>query len=42
MRGLQLDNYILFYQLMNDGIEIMRVLRGDRDLESLFENNDDR
>jgi len=40
MRGLQLDNYI--YQLLNDGIEIMRVLRGDRDLETLFENNDDR
>ena len=42
MRGLQLDNYILFYQLLNDRIEIVRVLRGDRDLETLFENNDDR
>ena len=49
MRGLQLDQYILFYQLLNDGIEIMRVLRGDdlwsvedhRDLESLFESDDE-
>ena len=41
MRGLQLDQYILFYQLLNDGIEIMRVLRGDRDLEALFESDDE-
>ena len=40
MRGLQLDHYILFYQLLNDGVEIMRVLRGDRDLEALFESDE--
>jgi toxin ParE1/3/4 len=38
MRGLLVDHYIIFYQLLNDGIEILRVVRGDRDLESLFES----
>jgi toxin ParE1/3/4 len=39
MRGLLVDNYIIFYQLLEDGIEILRVVRGDRDLESLFESD---
>jgi toxin ParE1/3/4 len=38
MRGLLVDDYLIFYQLLDDGIEILRVLRGDRDLESLFES----
>ena len=37
MRGISLDRHIIFYQLLTDGIEILRVLRGDRDLEALFE-----
>jgi len=37
LRGLLLDDYIIFYQLLKDGIEVLRVLRGDRDLEALFE-----
>ncbi len=39
MRGLLVDNYIIFYQFLDDGIEILRVVRGDRDLESLFESD---
>jgi toxin ParE1/3/4 len=39
MRGLLVDNHIIFYQLLNDGIEILRVVRGNRDLESLFESD---
>ncbi len=39
MRGLLVDHYIIFYQLLHDGIEILRVVRGDRDLESLFESD---
>lgn len=37
MRGISLDRHIIFYQLLTDGIEILRVLRGDRDLEALFD-----
>lgn len=38
LRGLPLQGYILFYRVVNGGVEIMRVVRGDRDLESLFAN----
>ena len=37
MRGISLDQHIIFYQLLMDSIEILRVLRGDRDLDALFE-----
>lgn len=38
LRGMPLGrNYIIFYRLLPDGIEIMRVLRGDRDLEAVFD-----
>jgi toxin ParE1/3/4 len=37
LRGLPLDGYIVFYQVIDDGVEIMRVLKGDRDLEALFD-----
>lgn len=36
LRGLPLNGYIIFYRLRQDNIEIMRVVRGNRDLESLF------
>jgi toxin ParE1/3/4 len=39
MRGLLVDQYIIFYQLLNNGIEILRVIRGDRDLEAIFESD---
>ncbi len=38
LRGLPLDGYIIFYQTMDDGIEIVRVISGKRNLKSLFEN----
>jgi toxin ParE1/3/4 len=34
-----MQNYIIFYRLINDGIEIMRVIRGDRDLEAIFDRD---
>lgn len=37
LRGIPMQNYIIFYRIVNDGIEIMRVIRGDRDLEAFFE-----
>jgi toxin ParE1/3/4 len=36
LRGIPLQNYIIFYRIANDGIEIMRIIRGDRDLEAFF------
>ena len=36
LRGLPLAGYIIFYRIINDGIEIIRVVSGYRDLESLF------
>lgn len=39
LRGIPLQNYIIFYRIGNDGIEIMRIIRGDRDLEAFFEDN---
>lgn len=37
LRGLPLDGYIIFYRLGRDNIEIMRVVRGNRNLEALFD-----
>jgi toxin ParE1/3/4 len=37
LRGIPMQNYILFYRILDDGIEIMRVVRGDRDLEAIFD-----
>lgn len=36
LRGLPLDTYIIFYRISKDGIEIMRIVKGNRDLEALF------
>ena len=30
-------NHLIFYRLTEDGIEVVRVLHGARDIESLFE-----
>ena len=37
LRGVPINRYILFYRVMEEDIEIVRVVRGDRDLEALFE-----
>jgi toxin ParE1/3/4 len=39
LRGLPMQNYIIFYRVINNGIEIMRVIKGDRDLEAIFAND---
>jgi len=36
LRGLPLAGYIIFYRIIDNGIEIIRVVSGYRDLESLF------
>ena len=36
LRGVPLDGYIILYRVKDSGIEILRVVSGYRDLESLF------
>ncbi|AUT03050.1 plasmid stabilization protein [Nostoc sp. CENA543] len=36
LRGLPLDGYVILYRVIDSGIEIVRVVSGYRDLESLF------
>lgn len=36
LRGIPMQNYIIFYRIIDNGIEIMRVIKGDRDLEAFF------
>ncbi|TAE56647.1 MAG: type II toxin-antitoxin system RelE/ParE family toxin [Nostocales cyanobacterium] len=36
MRGIPLNSYIIFYQIVDDNIEILRIVNGRQDLESLF------
>ena len=39
LRGLPMNKYIIFYRLTEQGLEIMRVVKGERDLEILFSEN---
>ena len=36
LRGISWSGHVIFYRLLDNGIEIMRVLNGRRDLFSLF------
>ncbi len=37
LRSFPVGNYVIFYRLMENGIEIVRVLHGARDFPPLFE-----
>ena len=37
LRSFPVGNYIIIYRPISDGVEIVRVLHGSRDIESLFE-----
>lgn len=39
LRGLSLEGYIIFYRVLDDGIEVLRVLSGRRNFQSLFEES---
>jgi toxin ParE1/3/4 len=39
LRGIPMQNYIIFYRILENGIEIMHVVRGDRDIEAIFEGS---
>lgn len=36
LRGLTLSGYIIFYRLLDDDIEILRVIHGRRNIETIF------
>jgi toxin ParE1/3/4 len=36
LRGLTLNSYIIFYRIIDDTIEILRVVNGRQDLEFIF------
>lgn len=40
LRGVPLDGFILLYRVKNDLVEIMRVVSGRRDLDTLFSDSD--
>ncbi|MDY6783857.1 MAG: hypothetical protein SW833_15160 [Cyanobacteriota bacterium] len=37
-----MDGYIIFYRVVDDGVEIVRVVSGRQDLESLFSESNDK
>jgi toxin ParE1/3/4 len=40
IRSLTVGRYVVFYQPLFRGIEVLRVLHGSRDIESIFENEE--
>lgn len=41
LRGIPLSGYIIFYRVNENSIEIVRVVSGYRDLDSLFTESND-
>ncbi|MFN6559548.1 MAG: type II toxin-antitoxin system RelE/ParE family toxin [Nostoc sp. ChiSLP01] len=39
LRGLPIEGYVIFYRVLDDGIEILRVVSGRRNLPSLFDES---
>ena len=36
LRGLPLDGYIILYQVVEQGVDLLRIVNGRQDLEALF------
>lgn len=41
LRSFPIDDYLIFYRSIEEGIEILRVVSGYRDLDALFDEQDD-
>lgn len=39
LRSFPIDNYVVFYQQIEDGIDVIRLLHGSRDIEEVFKQN---
>ncbi|MEH2305452.1 type II toxin-antitoxin system RelE/ParE family toxin [Nostoc sp.] len=42
LRSFPIDDYLIFYRPIAEGIEVVRVVSGYRDLEALFLDDDSR
>ncbi|MBP0029899.1 type II toxin-antitoxin system RelE/ParE family toxin [Roseofilum sp. Guam] len=40
LRGLSFKGYIIFYRVLEDGVEILRVLSGRRNLPQFFQESE--
>ncbi len=40
LRGMPLDGYVIFYQVIEDGVEILRVISGRQDLQAMFSDDE--
>jgi toxin ParE1/3/4 len=40
LRGIPLQSYIILYRLIDDGLEIVRVVNARQDLETLFQSEE--
>ncbi|MBP0018671.1 MAG: type II toxin-antitoxin system RelE/ParE family toxin [Cyanobacteria bacterium SBLK] len=40
LRGLPLQGYVIFYRVLEDGVEILRVVSGRRNFPDLFKESD--
>ena len=38
IRGFPVERYIIFYRILEGGVEIIRVVHGARDIESIFDD----
>jgi toxin ParE1/3/4 len=36
MRGIPLEGYIIFYRVIDTGVEVLQMFGGHQDLEALF------
>ncbi|MDZ8108879.1 MAG: type II toxin-antitoxin system RelE/ParE family toxin [Nostoc sp. DedQUE12a] len=41
LRSFPVGNYLIFYRPIDQGIEVIRLLHGARDIQSLFEDSED-
>ncbi|MEA5600647.1 type II toxin-antitoxin system RelE/ParE family toxin [Nostoc sp. UHCC 0252] len=40
LRTFPVKNYLIFYRLIDEGIEIVRILHGLQDIETIFQDED--
>ncbi len=41
VRSFPIDDYLIFYRAIEEGIEVLRVISGYRDLRALFSQSDE-
>lgn len=40
LRSFPVKNYLIFYRPIDEGVEIVRILHGSQDVETLFQDQD--